>query len=73
MHDPIDVLENRRLGRGVPRPDPAEVADVLCQAALPDGFSMEWMFDRYAAWGADAMFSRQQDRPCDNKRTRVLK
>ncbi len=30
-----------------PRPDRSELAEFLRQAPLPDGFGLEWVFDRF--------------------------
>ena len=42
-----DNLKDHNLGRCTPRPDRCEVAAVLHQSGAPDGFSLEWMFDRF--------------------------
>ena len=47
MRDPVDELKDLNLGHRTPRPDRSEVAAVLHQSGAPDGFSMEWMFDRF--------------------------
>ena len=57
MRNPVDHLpvknlkannlKDLNLGRCTPRPDRCEVAAVLHQSGAPDGFSLEWMFDRF--------------------------
>ena len=48
MEHVIQDLKEQPRDRCTPRPDRAEIADVLHQAGWTDGFSMEWIFDRYA-------------------------
>jgi hypothetical protein len=33
--------------RTTPRPDRSEIVDVLCQYGPPEGFSLEWVMDRF--------------------------
>lgn len=47
MRDQVNHLKDPNRERSTPRPDKSEVADIWFQAGLPDGFSMEWVFDRY--------------------------
>lgn len=47
MRDPVDHLKDQNLERRTPCLDRSEVAESWLQSATPDGFSMEWVFDRY--------------------------
>ena len=47
MRDPINHLKDLKLERCTPRPDLSEVATASFHSDVPDGFSMEWMLDRF--------------------------
>lgn len=46
MTDIMDHLKDRNRERCTARPDRSELADIWLQSGLPEGISMEWMFDR---------------------------
>lgn len=52
MRDLVDHLKDRNRERCTPRPDRSEVADIWLQSGLPEGFSIEWVFDRYNQSGS---------------------
>ncbi len=54
MRDPIGRLKDLNRERCTPRPDRSEVADIWFQSGSPEGFSMEWVFDRYEQTTAQA-------------------
>ena len=54
MRDQVDHLKDPSHERCTPRPDRSEVADIWLQSGLCDGFSMEWVFDRYDHTVAEA-------------------
>ena len=47
MRDPIDRLKDQSRERRTPCPDRSNVTDICLQSSLPEGFSMEWVLDRY--------------------------
>ena len=47
MEHVIQNLKEQTRDRCTPRPDRSEIADVLHQAGWTEGFSMEWVLDRY--------------------------
>jgi hypothetical protein len=53
MRDVVDHLIGRKRERSAPRPDRSEIADIWLQSGLPEGFSMEWVFDRDDQSGAE--------------------
>lgn len=49
MQHPIDQRTDPTLMRCTPRPDRSEVAHASLLSGPAEGFSVEWVFDRYAA------------------------
>lgn len=47
MRDQMDHLKDLNRERCTPRPDGPEVAGIWFQSGLSEGFSMEWVFDRF--------------------------
>ncbi len=47
MTDREDVSTDQPKCHCTPRPDRAELANIWFQSGLPQGLSMEWMFDRF--------------------------
>lgn len=47
MSDTVDELKDQSRECRTTRPDRPEVAEILLQSGMPEGFSMEWVFDRY--------------------------
>ena len=54
MQHPVDHMKDPRPGRNTPSADRSEVAEIWLQSGLPEGFSMEWIFDRYDRANAQA-------------------
>lgn len=48
MQHPIDPRKDPAQMRCTPRPDRSEVAHASLSSGSADGFSVEWVFDRYA-------------------------
>jgi hypothetical protein len=42
-----DPLRDRYIRKNTPRSDLSETAVAMQQAGAPEGFSMEWIFDRF--------------------------
>lgn len=40
-------LKDQKRDRITPRPDRTEIVDVLCYYGSADGFSLEWVVDRF--------------------------
>jgi hypothetical protein len=40
-------LKDQSRDRCMPRPDRSEIMDVLCQHGTAEGFSLEWVVDRF--------------------------
>lgn len=47
MQEPVERMKDLTQFSCAPRPDRAEIATQWLQSGLPEGFSMEWVFDRY--------------------------
>ncbi|PYG26739.1 hypothetical protein C8N36_12082 [Pelagimonas varians] len=47
MRDAVDHLKDQNLDRCTPRLDQSEIAETCLLSGSPEGFSMEWVFDRY--------------------------
>ncbi|WP_299726732.1 hypothetical protein [uncultured Tateyamaria sp.] len=47
MRDIAERLNDHIRERSTPRPDRSEMAEIWLQVGLPQGLSMEWVFDRY--------------------------
>lgn len=46
MRQPIQVLKDVERDHRTPTPSRSEFAEILQQAVAPEGFSLEWVFDR---------------------------
>lgn len=47
MRDFVDHLKDQNLDRCAPRSDRSDVADIWQQLGVSEGFSIEWIFDRF--------------------------
>lgn len=47
MRDFADLLKDQTLERCAPCPSQSEIAEMGLHSGLPEGFSMEWVLDRY--------------------------
>lgn len=48
MRNSLDNIKDLHVDRTTPRPDRSEIGDVLHESGASDGFTLEWVFDRYA-------------------------
>lgn len=47
MENKVQELKDQCRDRCTPRPDRSEIVEVLCQHGTAEGFSLEWVVDRF--------------------------